>query len=35
MSREWMSGNRLSDDYEKGIMDFCEFASAYALKKCT
>ncbi|CAM8883339.1 unnamed protein product [Rhodiola kirilowii] len=32
MSREWMSGNRLSDEYEKGIMDFCEFASAYALK---
>ncbi|CAM8926030.1 unnamed protein product [Rhodiola kirilowii] len=32
MSRKWMSGNRLSDEYEKGIMDFCEFASAYALK---
>ncbi|CAM8877536.1 unnamed protein product [Rhodiola kirilowii] len=31
-SREWMSGNRLSDEYEKGIMDFCEFESAYALK---
>ncbi|CAM8943746.1 unnamed protein product [Rhodiola kirilowii] len=32
MSRKWMSGNRLSDEYEKGIMDFCEFASAYELK---
>ncbi|CAM8953843.1 unnamed protein product [Rhodiola kirilowii] len=32
MSRKWISGNRLSDEYEKGIMDFCEFASAYALK---
>ncbi|CAM8944407.1 unnamed protein product [Rhodiola kirilowii] len=32
MSRKWMSGNRLSDEYEKGIMDFCVFASSYALK---
>ncbi|CAM8905938.1 unnamed protein product [Rhodiola kirilowii] len=32
MSRKWISGNRLSDEYEKGIMDFCEFASAYAFK---
>ncbi|CAM8950986.1 unnamed protein product [Rhodiola kirilowii] len=30
MNREWVSGNRLSDEYEKGIMDFCAFASAYA-----
>ncbi|CAM8975928.1 unnamed protein product [Rhodiola kirilowii] len=32
MNREWMSSNRLSDEYEKGIMDFCEFASAYAFR---
>ncbi|CAM8953884.1 unnamed protein product [Rhodiola kirilowii] len=32
MSRKWMYDNRLSEEYEKGIMDFCEFASAYALK---
>ncbi|CAM8893259.1 unnamed protein product [Rhodiola kirilowii] len=30
MNQEWVSGNRLSDEYEKGIMDFCAFASAYA-----
>ncbi|CAM8883581.1 unnamed protein product [Rhodiola kirilowii] len=30
MNREWVSGNRLSDEYEKGITDFCAFASAYA-----
>ncbi|CAM8880121.1 unnamed protein product [Rhodiola kirilowii] len=30
MNREWVSGNRLSDEYESGIMDFCAFALAYA-----
>ncbi|CAM8955549.1 unnamed protein product [Rhodiola kirilowii] len=30
MNREWVSGNRLSDEYESGIMDFCGFALAYA-----
>ncbi|CAM8996812.1 unnamed protein product [Rhodiola kirilowii] len=33
MNREWVSGNRLSDEYESGIMDFCAFASAYASRK--
>ncbi|CAM8944387.1 unnamed protein product [Rhodiola kirilowii] len=30
MNREWVTGNRLSEEYEKRIMDFCAFASAYA-----
>ncbi|CAM8935794.1 unnamed protein product [Rhodiola kirilowii] len=30
MNREWVSANRLSQEYEKGIMEFCVFASSYA-----
>ncbi|CAM8937523.1 unnamed protein product [Rhodiola kirilowii] len=30
MNRDWVSGSRLSVEYEKGIMDFCAFASSYA-----
>ncbi|CAM8883134.1 unnamed protein product [Rhodiola kirilowii] len=29
MNRDWVSGSRLSVQYEKGIMDFCAFASSY------
>ncbi|CAM8937750.1 unnamed protein product [Rhodiola kirilowii] len=30
MNRDWVSGSRLSVQYDKGIMDFCAFASSYA-----
>ncbi|CAM8917511.1 unnamed protein product [Rhodiola kirilowii] len=30
MNRDWVSGSRLSVQYEQGIMDFCVFASSYA-----
>ncbi|CAM8997314.1 unnamed protein product [Rhodiola kirilowii] len=30
MNRDWVSGSRLSVQYEKGIMNFCAFASSYA-----
>ncbi|CAM8886855.1 unnamed protein product [Rhodiola kirilowii] len=30
MNRDWVSGSRLSVQYDQGIMDFCAFASSYA-----
>ncbi|CAM8987380.1 unnamed protein product [Rhodiola kirilowii] len=30
MNRDWVSGSRLSVQYDQGIMDFCAFASLYA-----
>ncbi|CAM8947720.1 unnamed protein product [Rhodiola kirilowii] len=30
MNRDWVSGSRLSVQYEQGIIDFCAFASSYA-----
>ncbi|CAM8978212.1 unnamed protein product [Rhodiola kirilowii] len=33
MNRDWVSGSRLSVQYEQGIMDFCAFTSSYASRK--
>ncbi|CAM8932305.1 unnamed protein product [Rhodiola kirilowii] len=30
MNRDWVSGSRLSVQYDQGITDFCAFASSYA-----
>ncbi|CAM8944263.1 unnamed protein product [Rhodiola kirilowii] len=30
MNRDWVSGSRLSVQYDQWIMDFCAFASSYA-----
>ncbi|CAM9001467.1 unnamed protein product [Rhodiola kirilowii] len=30
MNRDWVSGSRLSVQYDQGIMDFCALASSYA-----